>query len=322
MKHAICIGIAAALLHAPLAQSAGTDDLLEVTTKIEMPGMNMPTQTNQVCSPKGKANESMVPQDSDCKMTDFKRSGNKSTFKMVCNSPQQMTGTGEFVTDGPSAYHGKMHMTGNVEGQAMDMTTTYSSKRIGSCTYEDVGKKAKAQADAMTAAACRERMDSLEWQIFTGPNAVEACKPFRKEFCGKVSKVSDKMRNPANYDSKSKNWKDAAEACGQSTTAVLKEACGRAAGSQNWEFVADNCEADAKTISQQQCEGRDYTARMSSAYAPICSKYASAPADNRSSRSSSSNSAPSSQDAASSAKDNAGQALEKGAKALKGLLNF
>jgi hypothetical protein len=316
MKKRLFAGLAAALLmQVPQAIAAGTDDLLEITTKIEMPGMNMPSQTNQVCSPKGKANESMVPQDSDCKMTESKRSGNKSTFKMVCNSPQQMTGTGEFVTDGPNAYHGKMHMSGNIDGQAMDMTTTYSSKRIGSCTYEDVVKKAKDQADASTAAACRDRMGAMEWQLFIGKNASEICKPYRKEFCGHVAKLSDKMRDPANYDTKNKNWKEAAEACGQSTTAVVKEACGRASNSQNWEFVADNCEAEAKTISQQYCEGRDYTTRMSSGYAPICNKYASAPPAGPTSYSK----LPSGD---TIQKDGAAGALEAGTKALKGLLNF
>lgn len=302
------------LLHFPLAFAAGPDDLLEMTTKIEMPGMTMPAQTNQVCSPKGKANESMVPQDSDCKMTESKRSGNKSTFKMVCNSPEPMTGTGEFVTDGPNAYHGKMHMTGKVNGEPMDMTTTYSSKRIGSCTYEDPSKKAKAQIDAATASACRERMDTMEWQLFIGKDA-EYCKAYRKEFCGKVSKHSDKMRDPANYDSKNKNWKEAAEACGQSTAAVMKEACGRASNSQNWEFVADNCEMEAKKISQEYCEGRDYTTRMSSGYAPICNKYASAPPAGQTSYSK----LPSGD---TIKKDGAAEALEAGTKALKGLLNF
>lgn len=315
-KNISAILAAMVLLHLPLAFAAGTDDLLEMTTKIEMPGMNMPAQTAQVCVPKGKANESMVPQDSDCKMTESKRSGNKSTFKMVCTKPEPMTGTGEFVTDGPNASHGKMHMSGKVDGQTMDMTTTYSSKRIGSCTYEDQAKKAKDQMDVANAAACRERMDTMEWQLFIGDHAIEFCKPYRKEFCGRVSKLSNKMRNPENYDAKNKNWKEAAEACGQNTAAVMKEACGRAGNSQNWEFVAENCEAEAKKISQEQCEGRDYTTRMSSAYAPICNKYASDPVD----RSPSKYSKLPSGDTVK--KEGAAEALEMGTKALKGLLNF
>lgn len=317
MKNTISASLTAiALMHLPLAFAAGTDDLLEVTTKIEMPGMTMPAQTAQVCSPKGKANESMVPQDSDCKMTESKRSGNKSTFKVVCNTPEPMTGTGEFVTDGPNAYHGKMHMSGKVNGEPMDMTTSYSSKRIGSCTYEDPSKKAKEQIDAASASACRERMDAMEWQLFIGKNASEYCKPYRKEFCGRVGKLSEKMRDPANYNAKNKNWKEAAEACSQNTTAVMKEACGRAGNSQNWEFVADNCEAEAKVISQQYCEGRDYTTRMTSGYGPICNKYASDPVEKSPTKYLKQ---PSSDEVK---KNGASEALEAGTKALKGLLNF
>jgi len=300
------------------AFAAGPDNLLEMTTKIEMPGMNMPAQTNQVCSPKGKENEAAMPPDGDCKMTDFKRSGNKSTFRMVCNHPEPMTGTGEFVTDGPDAYHGKMHMTGKVNGEAMDMTTSYSSKRIGSCTYEDTAKKMKNTMDAASASACRERMDTMEWNIFIGKTAVEYCKPYRNEFCGKVSKLSDKMRDPANYDPKNKNWKEAAEACGQNTESVMKDACGRAVGSKNWDFVADNCPAEAKPLAQQYCEGRDYTARRESPYASICSKYASAPVDTPKSKGGI-------VDALSgkgTVKGSASDAVEMGTKALKGLFNF
>ncbi len=315
MKKNRLVSLVVLLLSGQLAFAAGQDSLLEVTTKIEVSGMNMPEQTRQVCSPKGKENEGMVPSDGDCKMTDIKRSGNKSTFKIVCNSPSQMSATGEFESLGPDAYRGKMHIKRKEDGRPMDMTTSYSSKRIGSCTYEDPAKAAREAMAARGAEACREKMDDMGASAYFTEKS-SYCATYRDEFCGRVKKAADGMRDPAQYNAKNNKWKTAMEACGYDAEPILKEACGRGVDGKNWDFVAENCPSEAKALSQQHCEGRGYTSRMASPYASICSKYFSAP---------SSGSAGYSKllpngDAAK--KDGTSEALELGTKALKGLLNF
>jgi hypothetical protein len=65
---------------------------------------------------------------SDCKMADYKVSGNTATWKMVCTSPQPMTSTGE-MTFTDDSYTGTMKAD-TAQGQ---MTMKMSGKRVGDC---------------------------------------------------------------------------------------------------------------------------------------------------------------------------------------------
>lgn len=112
------------------------DELWDVTVKMEMAGMPMamPARTSRVCVEKGAKDDSYVPkQGGECKTTESSRTGNKYAFKMVCEGKNRMTGAGE-ITFADGAYDGRMKMTGMMEGQTVDMTQTYSGKRMGTCT--------------------------------------------------------------------------------------------------------------------------------------------------------------------------------------------
>src|SRR5262249_60313933 len=114
----------------------GKDDVWEVRRKIEMAGMPMamPASTNRVCTAKGRKDEDMIPRETNCKMTDSNRSGNKLTYKMACDGGKNaMTMVGE-LTYSPEKYDGKQRMTGTMDGTPVDVTQTYSGKRIGDCT--------------------------------------------------------------------------------------------------------------------------------------------------------------------------------------------
>ena len=103
--------------------------------KMEMAGMpmSMPARTSRVCVEKGAKDDSYIPQQSDCRNVESKRTGNKYTFKTVCDGKNKMTSTGE-ITFGDGTYEGRMKMTGMMEGQPMDMSQMYSGKRVGICT--------------------------------------------------------------------------------------------------------------------------------------------------------------------------------------------
>ena len=132
-----CVVFAAAMLAAFCLPAAAQekDELWDITMKMEMAGMpmSMPARTSRVCVEKGAKDESYVPQQSDCRNVESKRTGNKYTFKTVCDGKNKMTSTGE-ITFGDGTYEGRMKMTGMMEGQPMDMTQTYSGKRVGTCT--------------------------------------------------------------------------------------------------------------------------------------------------------------------------------------------
>ena len=122
-----------ALFASPPAWAQGKDDLWEVTSKMQMPGMPMamPAQVHRVCTSKNRKDEDLVPKQGDCRMLDSKRAGNTFTYRMECSGSHASTvdGTMTFAGD---AYDGKMHMVMKGSNDAMDMT--FNGKRVGDCT--------------------------------------------------------------------------------------------------------------------------------------------------------------------------------------------
>jgi len=130
----VCAGIVLALaLAASLPVSAqGKDDLWEISSKMEMPGMPMamPAQTSRVCLGKNRKDEELVPMQGDCRMVESKRVGNKFTYKMDCAGNNAATVDGA-ITFGNNAYDGQMRMTMKQTSGTMNMT--FTGKRIGDC---------------------------------------------------------------------------------------------------------------------------------------------------------------------------------------------
>ena len=110
----------------------------EIKVEMQMPGMpmNMPAQTLRQCvTPQDVADpQKSVPPSgrgrgqNDCKVSDYKTDGNKTTWSVSCPS-EGMTGTGEFIY-AENSYTGTMKMTAG----GRDMTMKYTGKRLGDCT--------------------------------------------------------------------------------------------------------------------------------------------------------------------------------------------
>ena len=103
----------------------------EITVEIEMPGMNMkmPATTYTQCMKK----ERPVPQNDQpnqqCDIKDVKTMGNTVSWTMVCANPGgTMTGKGKISYDKE-----RMSGTMTMEGQGMQMISTYSGRRTGPC---------------------------------------------------------------------------------------------------------------------------------------------------------------------------------------------
>lgn len=119
--------------------AAGSDELWEVTSQTDMPGMPMkiPPSSIRMCVPKGQVNnpERTMPnknQESKCKMIDLKSSANKTSWKMRCEGEAAMSGSGE-MTYGPDSYHSVVRTVTNYGGKTMNMTQVMDGKRIGTC---------------------------------------------------------------------------------------------------------------------------------------------------------------------------------------------
>jgi hypothetical protein len=123
----------AALAAASPVAAQGKDDLWEVSSKMEMPGMPMamPAQVNRVCVGKNRRDEDLIPRQENCRVVDSKRVGNRLTYRMECTGNEPSTIVGD-LTFGNNAYDGQMRMTMTKTNDTVNMAL--SGKRVGDCT--------------------------------------------------------------------------------------------------------------------------------------------------------------------------------------------
>ncbi|MFY2762726.1 DUF3617 domain-containing protein [Arenimonas sp. MALMAid1274] len=282
---------------AVLAQ-AGTGNLYRVTSKIEIQGMpmSMPSQPVEVCGPKGESSQAMVPRDKNCTVSDYRVSGNKSTFRMACTGENPMTATGEFERLGADAYRGRMQMSGKMEGEPMDMTMTFEGKKIRDCNYAT--ESPQAQANAMLAKTCTDMMRTPTYSMyesFAKPGAL--CAKDKARYCSAITTkeiTPDLIRTGQQVP----YYFDAMQACGLSRAAVvakgctlaatqrdyafiadfcpdqLAKACAAADPAKDYEFVVPHCPAQAQAAAAKHCAGRDFTAMYGSPHGNFCNRYA------------------------------------------------
>lgn len=323
-RHYLAIlGMMTGLLSA--AAYAAPGEYWEVTSKMEMPGMPfaMPPTTTKVCIPKGSENDpGKTTGDKDCKMTDMKTVGNKTTWKMRCDrNGEVMTGSGEQTTS-PGAYQGKMQFSGKSGGRDMNMTTAFSGKRIGgSCDSEEQVKKAKAQICDTS-----RYHNTAEW-ISGGSDLIlqpgSACGDQRKQLCDLVNKDAPKDPQAYNalvtHDQHMLGDISVAKECKVNMAATTKSICKKLDG-ENYRQLSAHCPAEAKAYREDkrriECEGRSYTAQTRAADFKKCMSGKS-----DSSEDSSSDETPPPKSGKSSGSSPASEALE-GAKKLKGMFGF
>ena len=129
MKELMSVMVMLAVMGSTSAMAAGSDELWEMTTRMDMPGMPMPAMTQTVCMPKGAAYKpGKVSHQKNCETTDLKVSGNKTSWKMHCSGRDAMDGSGE-VTRTADTMKGSMKLS----SKDMQMTQAISGKRVGTC---------------------------------------------------------------------------------------------------------------------------------------------------------------------------------------------
>lgn len=104
----------------------------EMVTTMKMPGMPIampPTKTKHCFSKDDvKDQKKTITTDKNCTVTEFKKSGNKMTWKMKCTGQNAGEFSGETVFKG-DAYDSTMNM--EAQGQTMNLKT--KAKRLGNC---------------------------------------------------------------------------------------------------------------------------------------------------------------------------------------------
>ncbi|ADE12533.1 DUF3617 domain-containing protein [Sideroxydans lithotrophicus] len=306
------------------AAHAAPGEYWEVTNKMEMPGMPfaMPATTMKVCIPKGGENDPQKTSgDKDCKMTDIKTVGNKTTWKARCDrNGEVMTGSGEQTTSA-NGYQGKMRFSGKSGGEDMNMSMAFSGKRLGgSCDSEEAVKKAKAQMCDKS-----RYITTADWitnaDLILRPNS--ACADQRSQLCDLVQR--DTPKDVRSYeallmhDQQMGSNISVAKECKLDMKATTKSIC-KKLDADNYGQLSAHCPAEAKAFRvaqrRRECEGRSYTAETRAADLKKC---LSGKAD--SSDEDSSSEAPAKQSSKSSGSSTASDALEA-AKKLKARFGF
>jgi hypothetical protein len=280
---AFAIGVCSA---AGLTWAQGSDELWEVTTNVDMPGMPMaiPAQTMQVCKDKNRrVEDDIVKKDQPCKMTDMRTSGTRTTYSIVCEGKDAFSGTGEHEMLGKDSYRMKMHMNYSSRGMSMDMVT--NARRIGACDAKGERRKLdervdqiKRDANAQTESVCRGMVDKYMWQVVLDGQKNASCTSYKGEMCGKIGALAENMNTYEGYSQMKSNksplggaWRDAFRACALAEPPM--PSCSIAVDARKLGFVARFCPAEVQSLGRQHCGGRDYTAIFSSQWAPICRKY-------------------------------------------------
>lgn len=304
----VVIALGASLVALGASSQAGSGSRFRVTSKMEMAGFSMPGQTHEVCGPKNGNAQSLVPKQDNCRVENYRASGNKVNFDMVCTGKDAMTGSGELEMLGADGYRGKMRAT--VEGQQMLMS--FEGKRIGDCNYATESPKAKA--DAMIGKSCAEMLAQPAAAVisggsmFVGPEAMCAAK--KPQFCSKITPLSSDLaflRSNKQLEDLSaqqgasmqgRNVWESFAGCGLPRATVISKACAKADASNDYDFIGDmcptliagacskadpnraadflidRCAARADGLAKQHCTSRSFTAGFEGPYGAFCNRYA------------------------------------------------
>jgi hypothetical protein len=295
-----------------------------ITTSMSAQGMTLPGQSSEVCQPVN-SNETVVMdrEQSNCTITDRRRSGNTESFAMRCTGEEPMEGRMEITHLGPDHYRGRMRATSNDGTFEM----TYEGRKLGgSCdpgALERQAQAAVAQSQAQLAATCRQMAAEGQASMFLGPDATCSSASDKAALCKVVKDYAGMDRllatrraaaqAPRGYPDDSAQ---VAALCGFQVDAHATQLCGRAQSAGKMAFLARNCPTLAEPIARRECVGRGYTTPVASGYGDFCAAWAQANGDTASAEADSG-------DARAPEERGTGDALREGAReALKGILGF
>ena len=304
----------AGLLAFGAAHAAGSDELWEVTTQMNMAGMppGMGAQTQQLCQEKTAEKKPVIPARENCKVTDYKESGNRVTMTVTC--PEGTSVIEHTFNAARTEYKGTMKM----KTRDGDMTMTMNGRKVGTCDARQAkaasnaqqaairqkveesqqmqaqAKTAMAQHYATQSAECRAAVETMEWRklgMYANCDAggTDVCKmalgnpdqkasatqciASRGEYCKRYQTMDGFAR--------AKGDEHAAKMCKVSIAEVKAANCPRAAKEQQLDFLVQFCDAEAKPVAQANCAGREYTSRIRDKYTDFCLAYYSKHMDER-----------------------------------------
>jgi len=301
--------LATVLVALPFAAVAqGSGELWEIT--MSMPGMPagmMPAQ--RVCQgddPERAAQAQKGRDKKDCKVTDRKQSGNRTTISMSCSDGSTMVIDQQFNA-ARTEFKSTMSLKSKKDG---DMTMTQTGRKVGACDAVATRKERDAKMDkinkdvaAMQAAGaaqqkefadreikqCATAAQNMDWRGFGvhGQCRINKNDPNCKSSMDAYNKMSPEITKSCNARIaeyckrfqtqegflKARGDESIAQGCGVTTASIKAAECPKAAKTEALSFLGRYCLAEAKPIAQQNCVGRDYTSKMGGKYNDFCTAY-------------------------------------------------
>lgn len=230
--------------------AADIDELWEITNTMEMEGMSMPASTQRACIARNQPYKP-EPEDKNCKISDVRASGNRTTWKMKCTGKDAMEGTGD-ITKTATTMKGVMAMTSQGERMAMKM----NGRIVGKCNAAAEKKK----MDAMVADAQAK-----------GDAALAQGRELQRKSCEDIRKsISTKY---SDYDYYAKYQKQTGippggGQCKVDMEASRKQLCNKATVNER-DFAKEYCPDIYAAMKVQHCTGR------SSSFRDLCDGVAS-----------------------------------------------
>ena len=127
---AIALAFAGMLAVPFAAVAAGTDELWEISSQMNMPGLppGMGASTQQICQDKDPAKQAVPGQDMDkCKVTDKKQTGTRMTVTVSCPDGKGV------IEQTYNAARTEFKSTVRMTTREGEMTMNMSGRKIGSC---------------------------------------------------------------------------------------------------------------------------------------------------------------------------------------------
>lgn len=312
-RHALAAALAASLAPPALAAEGV---LWEQTFRVEMEGMAMPGRTQQVCVAEGGAPEPTAGPDGNCQVKDVRRTGNRTTWKVVCTGKDAMTGEGD-MTHSADAWNGTVSLR-SADG-AMKMAVR--GRRLGgkcevgaaSARMERQAADARRQSEAAHAQAsvaiCDAAVSSLDVSFVTGKDALCEDRTALGRLCARIDTREGFIQLRERDEAFRRRT---LEACKKDLEAARRRLCkvamDEAPGKEAVDFLGAHCAEEVGQLAKRECAGRDFTG-LDREWVPFCSRHASHLMAAESAK----------KDAKKTAKD---AAVDKGKKAIKGLFGF
>lgn len=164
MKYIVLGTIACALASgAALAQKTVQGEMWRTKMSMQSQGFSMPARTMEVCMPPGKPEEAAIKQNQDqnsnCTISNFRQSGNKTSADIKCTGSGAMEGHWEIEKLSETSMRGKMDAK-TADG---DMSMQYEYTRLGAACevkdYSDYKPPAQVAQTPQIPDTCQQAID-------------------------------------------------------------------------------------------------------------------------------------------------------------------